>query len=105
MKYRSLAQSTGRRLGQRPRNLAKALTEATLRALAQRISGGEVEDLAVRMPEQPRPFLVKGKETAEAIGNGLIPWRRPEAACSLSFEAVIGCGDMSLASRTSRARR
>jgi uncharacterized protein (DUF2267 family) len=46
---------------------AEALTEATLRTLAQRISGGEAEDLAERLPEDLRPLLLKPREEAEAF--------------------------------------
>jgi len=46
---------------------ATALTEATLRTLSQRISGGEAADLADRMPDPLRPLLVKSQEEAEAF--------------------------------------
>jgi uncharacterized protein (DUF2267 family) len=50
-----------------PADTAEALAQATLRTLAQRISGGEAEDLAEWMPTRFRPFLIKGRETAEAF--------------------------------------
>jgi len=48
-------------------DVAEALSEGTLRTLAQRISGGEAEDLAGRMPDELRPYLVKSQEQAEAF--------------------------------------
>jgi uncharacterized protein (DUF2267 family) len=48
-----------------PEDTAERLTEGTLRTLAQRISGGEAEDLAERMPEPLRPFLAKVREPAD----------------------------------------
>ncbi|WP_213456924.1 DUF2267 domain-containing protein [Rhizomonospora bruguierae] len=47
--------------------VAQTLTEATLVTLARRISGGEAADLADRMPDQLRPFLVKATEPAESF--------------------------------------
>jgi uncharacterized protein (DUF2267 family) len=44
---------------------ALALTEATLRTLAARLSGGEAGDLADRIPEPFRPFLIKNQENPE----------------------------------------
>jgi uncharacterized protein (DUF2267 family) len=43
---------------------ALLITEGTLLALADRISGGEAEDLAERMPARLRPYLVKLTEPA-----------------------------------------
>jgi uncharacterized protein (DUF2267 family) len=45
--------------------VAERLTEATLRTLSQRISGGEVQDLAEHMPDELRSYLVKAEEDAE----------------------------------------
>jgi uncharacterized protein (DUF2267 family) len=50
-----------------PVDEAETLVEATLRTLAQRISGGEAEDLAERVPPHLRPLLVKDREEAEAF--------------------------------------
>jgi uncharacterized protein (DUF2267 family) len=47
--------------------VAEALTEATLRTLSQRISGGEAQDLADRMPDELRSYLLKAEEDAEAF--------------------------------------
>ena len=46
---------------------AEVLTEATLRTLAQRISGGEARDLAERLTDDLRPLLMKSGEEAEAF--------------------------------------
>ncbi|BCB91352.1 DUF2267 domain-containing protein [Phytohabitans suffuscus] len=46
-------------------DVAEALTEATLRALSQRISGGEAADLADRAPDELRPYLTKAQEEPE----------------------------------------
>ena len=43
---------------------ARLLTEGTLLTLVARISGGEAEDLAERVPDQFRPYLIKLTEPA-----------------------------------------
>jgi uncharacterized protein (DUF2267 family) len=48
-----------------PEDRAVALTEATLRTLAERVSGGEAADLADRLPEPLRPLLIKIQEDPE----------------------------------------
>jgi uncharacterized protein (DUF2267 family) len=50
-----------------PEDRAVALTEATLRTLAARVSGGEAADLADRIPEPLRPLLVKIEEEPEPL--------------------------------------
>jgi uncharacterized protein (DUF2267 family) len=50
-----------------PDDIAEALTEGTLRSLAQRISGGEAQDLAERVPAPLRPFLAKNREAPEVF--------------------------------------
>ncbi len=50
-----------------PEDRAVALTEATLRTLASRLSGGEAADLANRIPESLRPLLVKAQENPEPL--------------------------------------
>jgi uncharacterized protein (DUF2267 family) len=44
---------------------AQALINATLRTLAERISGGEARDLAVQLPDEFQPSLSGAEETAE----------------------------------------
>jgi uncharacterized protein (DUF2267 family) len=48
-----------------PRNEAEELTRATLRVLAERISGGEAEDLKAQMPRQLQVDLIPPQENAE----------------------------------------
>jgi uncharacterized protein (DUF2267 family) len=47
-----------------PEDTARRLTEGTLLTLAARISGGEAEDLAERVPDELRPYLIKVTEPA-----------------------------------------
>jgi uncharacterized protein (DUF2267 family) len=44
---------------------AERLTAATLRTLAERITGGEAEDLAAQLPEELKPYLTGVEEEAE----------------------------------------
>jgi uncharacterized protein (DUF2267 family) len=44
---------------------AEALTAATLQTLAERISGGEAQDLAAQLPEELKPHLTGADEPAE----------------------------------------
>jgi uncharacterized protein (DUF2267 family) len=50
-----------------PDDIAEALTEGTLRTLAQRVRGSEAQDLAERIPPPLRPFLAKNREAAEVF--------------------------------------
>jgi uncharacterized protein (DUF2267 family) len=50
-----------------PEEQASSLTEAVLRVLALRLSGGQARDLADRMPDPLRPFLITNGENAEAF--------------------------------------
>jgi uncharacterized protein (DUF2267 family) len=52
-----------------PRDRAQALTDATLRTLAERITGGEARDLAAQLPEELKPSLSGAAETAEAFSR------------------------------------
>ncbi|WP_200210616.1 DUF2267 domain-containing protein [Micromonospora coerulea] len=47
---------------------AQPLTQATLRTLAERISGGEAAALAGHVANELSPLLVKGTEDPEAFG-------------------------------------
>jgi uncharacterized protein (DUF2267 family) len=47
-----------------PEDTARLLAEGTLLTLADRISGGEAEDLAERVPDPLRPYLIKLTEPA-----------------------------------------
>ena len=54
-----------------PEETARLLTEGTLLTLAARISGGEAEDLAERVPDQIRSYLIKlsEKEFTDAMAQ------------------------------------
>lgn len=47
---------------------AEALTAATLQTLAERISGGEAQDLAAPLPAELKPHLTGADEPAEPFG-------------------------------------
>jgi uncharacterized protein (DUF2267 family) len=47
---------------------AEALTAATLQTLAERISGGEAEDLAAQLPAELEPHLTGADEPAQRFG-------------------------------------
>jgi uncharacterized protein (DUF2267 family) len=47
--------------------IAEALTAATLQTLAERISGGEAEDLAAQLPAELKPHLTGADEPAQAF--------------------------------------
>lgn len=52
-----------------PPETAQALTEATLRTLAERISGGQSADLADHVAHELRPFLARARpEEPQAFG-------------------------------------
>jgi uncharacterized protein (DUF2267 family) len=51
-----------------PREDAEALTAATLHTLAERISGGEAEDLAAQLPKELKEHLARPGEEAEPFG-------------------------------------
>ncbi|PSK63828.1 hypothetical protein B0E53_04248 [Micromonospora sp. MH33] len=52
-----------------PAETARSLTEATLRTLAERISGGEAADLADHVAHELRPLLARARpEEPEAFG-------------------------------------
>jgi uncharacterized protein (DUF2267 family) len=65
--YTEFIQSVAARPAVSP-NQAEPLTRATLETLAERISGGELRDLAPRLPEELRGCLRKPTETAEPFG-------------------------------------
>jgi uncharacterized protein (DUF2267 family) len=59
---RSVAQGAGI-----SREDAERLTAATLHTLAERISGGEAEDLAAQLPKELKPHLEGVEEEAESF--------------------------------------
>jgi uncharacterized protein (DUF2267 family) len=50
-----------------PRDEAETLTRATLRVLAERLSGGEADDLRAQLPKQLQVDLLSPREEAEAF--------------------------------------
>ncbi len=46
---------------------AEALTTATLQTVAERISGGEAEDLAAQLPAELKPHLASTDENAQGF--------------------------------------
>jgi uncharacterized protein (DUF2267 family) len=50
------------------REEAESLVHATLRTLAERLSGGEAEDLRAQLPRQLQADLVPPQEEAEGFG-------------------------------------
>lgn len=48
---------------------AERATQATLRTLAERISGGEARDIAAFLPEEMRRWLAPTPEPAESFGR------------------------------------
>src|SRR5258705_11611334 len=48
---------------------AEAVVDATLETLAERIGGGEVEDLMSELPEELRPALERGNEESEGAAR------------------------------------
>lgn len=61
--------SVARRSGTSPTQ-AEALTRATLRTLAERLTGGEARDLAAQLPREFREDLCGAPEPAERFGFG-----------------------------------
>jgi uncharacterized protein (DUF2267 family) len=51
-----------------PHDEAESLTHATLGVLAERISGGEAEDLKAQMPKELQPDLIPPQEEAQPFG-------------------------------------
>jgi uncharacterized protein (DUF2267 family) len=80
-------------------DVAERLTRATLRTLAQRISGGEAEDLADRMPDELRPYLIKLTEPAEAFSYEEFIRRVADAAGVDRDTAMRGVAAVLLAMR------
>jgi uncharacterized protein (DUF2267 family) len=64
MKYDELIASVAKGAGI-SRESAEALTGATLRTLAERITRGEAEDLAAQLPKELQGHLLKPQEDAE----------------------------------------
>jgi uncharacterized protein (DUF2267 family) len=72
------------------RDEAESLVHATLRTLAERLSGGEAEDLRAQLPRQLQADLVPPQE--EAQGFGVEEFVNRVAARSGLDETDVGAG-------------
>ena len=72
------------------REEAESLVRATLRTLAERLSGGEAEDLRAQLPKQLQAELIPPQE--EAQGFDVEEFARRVAARSGIDEADAGAG-------------
>ena len=66
MKYEEFIAAVADRAGL-PRDEAETLTHATLRVLAERISGGEAEDLRAQLPKELQVDLIPPQEEAQSF--------------------------------------
>jgi uncharacterized protein (DUF2267 family) len=67
VKYDEFVTSVADRAGL-PRDEAESLTHASLRVLAERLTGGEAEDLRAQLPKQLQEDLVSPDERAQSFG-------------------------------------
>ncbi|MEV1143793.1 DUF2267 domain-containing protein [Micromonospora sp. NPDC049799] len=58
-----------------PPEAAPPLTQAVLRTLAERISGGQAADMAGHLADELTPLLVKGTEDPQSFGYEEFLWR------------------------------
>jgi uncharacterized protein (DUF2267 family) len=71
---------------------AERLTAATLRTLAERISGGEAEDLAAQLPKELKPHLTGVAEEAERFDVDIFVVRVAERAGTDPDQALAHAG-------------
>ena len=74
------------------REEAERLTVATLQTLAERISGGEAEDLAAQLPEELKPHLTGVPEEAERFDVEVFVHRVAERAGTDPDDALSHVG-------------
>ena len=67
MDYATFTRTTAERAGL-PEETAERIEHATLQTLADRISGGEAQDLAAQLPRPLQDDLRPPREEAEAFG-------------------------------------
>jgi uncharacterized protein (DUF2267 family) len=67
MDYETFTRTTAQRAGM-PEDKAERIEHATLRTLADRISGGEAQDLASQLPGPLKDDLRPPREAAESFG-------------------------------------
>jgi uncharacterized protein (DUF2267 family) len=90
MKYNEFIESVRQRTGL-PREAAEALTHATLQVLAERLSGGEAEDLQAQMPKELKEDLAVPKQKpAESFGAAEFTRRVAERAGIDEVAAQMG---------------
>jgi uncharacterized protein (DUF2267 family) len=89
MKFEEFVDEVADRAGV-SRDEAESLVRATLRTLAERLSGGEAEDLRAQLPKQLQAELIPPQE--EAQGFGVEEFARRVAARSGIDEADAGAG-------------
>ncbi|MFI5837699.1 DUF2267 domain-containing protein [Micromonospora sp. NPDC051300] len=74
-----------------PETTARALTEATLTTLAERLSGGEAADLSAHVAHELRPLLARVRtEDAESFGYDEFLRRIAERAGATPADAERG---------------
>ena len=66
MDYQTFIDTEARKAGL-PKDQAENVAHATLKTLADRISGGEAEDVAAQLPEPLKEDLHKDREPAESF--------------------------------------
>lgn len=66
MQYEEFIRSASARTG-RPEDVVESLTHATLRVLAERLSGGEARDLASQLPKELQPDLIPPTQDAQPL--------------------------------------
>jgi uncharacterized protein (DUF2267 family) len=66
MQYEQFIASASARTG-RPQEEAESLTHATLRVLAERLTGGEARDLASQLPKELQPDLIPPTQEAQPL--------------------------------------
>ena len=67
MDYTEFIQSLVRRPGMAPTQ-AEPIARATLETLAERLSGGQAQDLALQLPEELQGYVRKPDESPEPFG-------------------------------------
>jgi uncharacterized protein (DUF2267 family) len=90
MKYNEFIESVRQRT-RLPREAVEALTHATLQVLAERLSGGEAEDLQAQLPKELKEDLAVPKQKpAESFGAAEFTRRVAERAGIDEVAAQIG---------------
>jgi uncharacterized protein (DUF2267 family) len=90
MKYNEFIESVRQRTGI-PREAVETLTHATLQVLAERLSGGEAEDLQAQLPKELKEDLAVPKQKpAESFGAAEFTRRVAERAGIDEVAAQIG---------------